>query len=84
MRSEWEGLESNIQLVVIYNFTARWEKFVMGAVGCVCCLPCPLCLSMLLERLDVGQGAWPIHHSQPVFTAVAHLLDSLLQYLNPG
>ena len=28
MRSEWEGLESNIQLVVIYNFTTRWEKFL--------------------------------------------------------
>ena len=28
MHSEWEGLESNIQLVVIYNFTARWEKFL--------------------------------------------------------
>ena len=28
MKSEWEGLESNIQLVVIYNFTARWEKFL--------------------------------------------------------
>ena len=26
--SEWEGLESNIQLVVIYNFTARWEIFL--------------------------------------------------------
>jgi len=28
MPSEWEGLENNIQLVVIYNFTSRWEKIL--------------------------------------------------------
>jgi len=27
-RLELEGLESNIQLVVKYNFTTRWEKIL--------------------------------------------------------